>query len=79
MTLVMNMMKTRDRCEDSDVRWMPTGDIDPSKGRCDGLDDQGCLAPRGRVPTRGTNDMWTGRDEMTGRLNNFEAGHGLNM
>ena len=23
MTLVMNMMKTRDRFEDSDMRWMP--------------------------------------------------------
>ena len=73
----MNMMKTRDRFEDSDVRWTPTDDNDPSKRRCDGLDDPGL--PRGRVPTRGTNDMWTGRDEMTGRLNNFEAGHGLNM
>ena len=65
----MNMMKKRDRFEDNDVRWIPTDDIDPSKRRCDGLDDQGCLVA---VPTRGTNDMWTGRDEMIGRLNNFE-------
>ena len=36
VTLVMNMMKTRDRFEDSDVRWMPTDDNDPSKRRCDG-------------------------------------------
>ena len=74
----MNMMKTRDRFEDSDVRWIPTDDNDPSKRRCDGLDDQGCLVAVCRPAARMI-IMWIGRDEMTGRLNNFEAGHGLDM
>ena len=57
--IVMNMVKTCDRSEDSDVRWMPTGDIDPSKGRCDGLDDQGCLVAVCRPAAR----MICGLDE----------------
>ena len=39
--IVMNTVKTCDRSEDSDVRWTPTDDNNPSKRRCDGLADPG--------------------------------------
>ena len=53
-TLVMNMMKTRARFEDSDVRWIPTNDNDPSKRRCDGLDAKTQFAPTARLREKNT-------------------------
>ena len=52
VTIVMNMVKprVRDGSEDSDVRWTPTDDNDPSKRRCDGLGDPGL--PRGLCDPR---------------------------